>query len=282
VPVKQKSVKFQNLNAVDTFIQENGTVSEYFNVSDFPEEVPTGRSSFLLLGSQYLRDNVSIKIEILDNQGNPIYIEPVYLYEEGNGVRVSIEIYQDVSEGAASLTMLGEIDPDKVEIDIPDEFIGVYNVKYTRPFIINKDIPNTRPIRFYKRPKVSVKEVFRAKLTVSEETSGSLTQTAGTVKGIPVSNTEGRSFTVDDATYGEVLNYTDQNYGASPIGNLTSEIGEKYTFQISNAIFSSSMQGGTITINSAKIFLIILFTLLRPVLPSGKHHHRKYYKNMFH
>ncbi len=251
MPVKQKSVKFQNLNAVDTFIQENGTVSEYFNVSDFPEEVPTGRSSFLLLGSQYLRDNVSIKIEILDNQGNPIYIEPVYLYEEGNGVRVSIEIYQDVSEGAASLTMLGEIDPDKVEIDIPDEFIGVYNVKYTRPFIINKDIPNTRPIRFYKRPKVSVKEVFRAKLTVSEETSGSLTQTAGTVKGIPVSNTEGRSFTVDDATYGEVLNYTDQNYGASPIGNLTSEIGEKYTFQISNAIFSSSMQGGTITINSA-------------------------------
>ena len=61
MPVKQKSVKFQNLNAVDTFIQENGTVSEYFNVSDFPEEVPTGRSSFLLLGSQYLRDNVSIK-----------------------------------------------------------------------------------------------------------------------------------------------------------------------------------------------------------------------------
>ena len=251
MPVKQKSVKFQNLNAVDTFIQENGTVSEYFNVADFPEEIPTGRSSFLLLGSQYLRDNVSIKIEILDNQGNPIYIEPVYLYEEGNGVRVSIEVYQDVSEGAASLTMLGEIDPDKVEIDIPDEFIGVYNVKYTRPFIINKDIPNTRPIRFYKRPKVSVKEVFRPKLTISEETSGSLTQTAGTVKGIPVSNTEGRTFTVDDATYGEVLNYTDQNYGSSPIGNLTTEIGEKYTFQISNAIFSSSMQGGTITINSA-------------------------------
>ena len=250
MPVKKKTTKFQNLNAIDTFIQESGIISEYFNISAFPDEVSTGRSSFLLLGSQYLRDNVSIKIEILDNQGKPVYIEPIFSYEEGNGIRVSVEVYQDVSEGAATLTVLGEIDPNKVDFEIPDEFIGVYNIKYSRPFLINKDIPNTRPIRFFKRPRISVKEVFRPKLTISEETSGSLTQTAGTVKGIPVSNTEGRSFIMDAATYGEVLSYTDQNYGSSPIGNLTSEIGQKYTFQISNAIFSSSMQGGTLTVTS--------------------------------
>ena len=136
--VKQRTVKLQNLNSVDTFTQETGAVSEYFNVTDFPDELSTGRSSFLILGSQYLRQDVSIKIEILDNQGNPVYIEPVYSYEEGNGVRVSVEIYQDVSAGAATLTILGEVDPTTVDYDIPPEFIDVYNVKYTKSFIINK------------------------------------------------------------------------------------------------------------------------------------------------
>jgi len=246
--VKQRTVKLQNLNSIDTFTQETGAVSEYFNVTDFPDELSTGRSSFLILGSQYLRPDVSIKIEILDNQGNPIYIEPVYSYEEGNGVRVSVEVYQDTSEGAATLTILGEVDPTTVDYDIPQDFIDVYNVKYTRSFIINKDIPNTRPIRFFKRPQISAKEVFRPKLNIVESTQGNLTQTVGLVVGQPVANTEGRNFSLDDASYGEVPNYTDQTYGASPIGNQSANLGERYTFTVVGAQFSSSMQGGTLKI----------------------------------
>ena len=63
MPVKEKSVKLQNLRLIDTFVEENGVVSEYFNVTDFPDELSTGRSSFLVLGSRYLKENVSIKIE---------------------------------------------------------------------------------------------------------------------------------------------------------------------------------------------------------------------------
>ena len=248
--MRKKSVKLQNLNQVSTYLQESGTVSEYFNVTDFSEEMPTGRSSFLILGSRFLKENVNIKIEIIDNQGNPVYVEPVFNYEEANGIRVSVEVYQDVSEGASTLTILGEVDPTKVDVDIPSQYRGIYNVKYTRNFTITKDIPNTRPIRFYKRPGISIREVFRAKLNVDVATSGSLTQTEGKVKGVPVPNSEGRTFQPDSAEYGDVINFTDQNLGYTPIGNLTTNIGERYQFQIEDGVFSSSMQGGTITITT--------------------------------
>ena len=134
--MRKKSVKLQNLNQITTYFEESGIVSEYFNVTDFPEEVPTGRSSFLILGSSFLKENVNIKIEVLDNQGNPVYIEPVFNYEESNGVRVSLEVYDDVSAGTSTLTILGEVDPAKIQENIPPEFQNVYNVKYTRNFVI--------------------------------------------------------------------------------------------------------------------------------------------------
>ena len=248
--MRKKSVKLQNLNQITTYFEETGAVSEYFNITDFPEEMPTGRSSFLILGSRFLKENVNIKIEILDNQGQPVYIEPVFNYEESNGVRVSVEVYQDVNAGACTLTVLGEVDQNQIDETIPNEFQNVYNVKYTRNFIISKDISNTRPIRFFKRPGIGIKEVFRAKLNVDVTTSGSLSQSLGTVTGVPVPNSEGRTFQPDSADYGDVVNYTDQNLGYTPIGNLTTNLGEKYQFQIQGADFSSSMQGGTITISN--------------------------------
>jgi hypothetical protein len=211
--VKRKTARLQNLNQIATFVQEDGAVSQYFNVSDFPEELPVGRSSFLIGGSNYLKENVSLKIELLDNLGNPIYIEPVFMYSEGGGVRVSVEVYNNISQGAATLTILGELDPDKVDFLIPDQFLGVYNVSYQRSLIVNKDIPNTRQIRFYKRPKISVKEVFREQLEITSETSGSITATDGTITGVPVPNTEGQIFGIDSTEYGDVETYTDQAYG---------------------------------------------------------------------
>ena len=136
--VKQKQTIIQNLSKVSVHIEENGDVSQYFNIADFPGELPLGKSSFLILGSKYLKKDIVIKIELIDSNGNPIYIEPVFGYEESNGVRVAIEAYDSVAEGAATLTILGELDPEKIDFEIPDESIGVYNIKYQRPIIVNK------------------------------------------------------------------------------------------------------------------------------------------------
>ena len=125
--VKKRTVKLQGLSGITTFITD--TENRYFNITDIPEELSTGRSSFKILGSSFLRENVvpipflvqrfPLKMELVDFQGRPIYMEPVFNYVEGQGIRVSIEVYDDVPEGTAELTILGEIDPAKVDFEIP-------------------------------------------------------------------------------------------------------------------------------------------------------------------
>ena len=159
--VPRRKNEKQNLIEVPTLITEEGLIdTKYFNVVGLKEELPTGKSSFLVGGSEFLKPNVKIKIEILDSQGNVIYTEPVRGYRENNLRRVSIEIYGDAVPGIATLTLLGEI--DSTQVDIPQQWKGVYNVKYVRRFNINTRILNSEPVIFYKQPQVSVLAVTNA------------------------------------------------------------------------------------------------------------------------
>ena len=89
--------KFQGLKDIDVLVEESGITSQFFNIYEVPDALPQGRSSFLLAGSQFLKNNVELQIEILDSAGNTVYTEPVQSYLEGNARRVSIEIYDDTA-----------------------------------------------------------------------------------------------------------------------------------------------------------------------------------------
>ena len=191
--VIKRRAKLQNLQSINTAVEETGLNSQYFNITDLPEELSSGKTAFLIKGSQFLKDNVQIKLEILDNSGNPVYIEPVKNYKEAGGVRVSIAVYNDTPTGIATLTVLGEIDPAKVDFDIPQEFIGAYNVKYTRTLSINQSSRNTSPIRFYKRPKLDVNETIKGQVTPTASSTGSLSYNTGKVVGTPKQGTEGNN-----------------------------------------------------------------------------------------
>ena len=41
---------------------------------------------------------------------------------------------------------------------VPDEWVGVYNVRLTREVIINVAAINTQPIKFHKNPQMSIIE----------------------------------------------------------------------------------------------------------------------------
>jgi len=195
--------KFQGLKDIDVLEEESGLSSRFFQVFDFPSQLPQGKSSFLIAGSPFLKNNVELKLEILDAGGNTVYTEPVPNYLEGQARRVSIEIYDDVVPGDGILYIVGELktnyksfgsqqeNQDEVtgnvfdpasfgnigagnipeefieqiqqanSIDVPSEFQGVYNVRYSRPIFINPTIPNEEPIFFYKQPTVSVSEIVK-------------------------------------------------------------------------------------------------------------------------
>ena len=241
----QKTAFLQNLQDIDVFENEEGITSKYFNITDIPLELPMGKSSMLIMGSKFLKNDIVLKLELVDSLGNAVYLEPVFDYEESGGVRVGIEIYKGTAAGSATLTILGELDPTTYEGVIPPEAQGIYNVKYTRPLTINKTIANDRPIRFYKKPEVSVTEIIKGQVALTSTSTGSNVQNVGYIEGFPVPNTEGNQFTIDGDNFGEVQSYNDQVYGFSPIGNYESYDASdpRYTFKIGEADFSSSMVG---------------------------------------
>ena len=62
----QKTAFLQGLDDIDVFENEEGVTSKYFNVTDIPLELPMGKSSMLIMGSKYLKDDVVLKLELID------------------------------------------------------------------------------------------------------------------------------------------------------------------------------------------------------------------------
>ena len=169
---------YQGLKDYAVVVDETTFLSTYFNVVELPEVIPQGKS-FLICGSDFLKSGVELKIEILDAQGKSVYTEPVLNYTEGIFSRVSIEVYADTAPGDAQLYLLGQLDPNEVDIDIPPEFLDSYNVRWTRPIFIDSASPNTEPIFFYKQPTISITESVKAYITQEPAATISVTGSLG-------------------------------------------------------------------------------------------------------
>jgi len=159
----------QNLNQVEVFIDD--VQNEYIKVQDVPDTFTQGRSVFKVLGSGLLKENVPLRIEILDRNGNTVYQQPVrYLYDEEQKPTVaftyiSVEVYPPPVNigGNAQLVILAELDDTK--INVPQEFIGRYNVKFQKTINIDSSATeNLSPIFFYRQPKVVAQELVKKAL----------------------------------------------------------------------------------------------------------------------
>ena len=201
--------RLQGLRDVDVFFEEEGLNSNFFNITEFPDPLQVGKNSFLIGGSKQLANFIELKIDVIDSEGNSIYHEPVRGVLEGNARRISLEVYDTNSPGTGQLIIVGEANPDVV--DVPEEWKGVYNVRYTRPISINTTQINTQPIFFYKQPKIRAREITKAFIdllpaSASYSITGSASITAtdpGSLMGVNETsvNDEEKSFSV--AEFGE-------------------------------------------------------------------------------
>jgi len=146
--VSKKYLQKQDLSSIETFVIDNRPESIYFNVIDVEETIPGGKSTFQILGSKFLTPEVELKIELIDRNGNPIYIEPIKYLGDKPSRHVSVEIYNDTPTGLATLTILGSADSLSDGSEIPDEWKGLYNVKWERSVFIDPTLKNTEPILF--------------------------------------------------------------------------------------------------------------------------------------
>jgi hypothetical protein len=158
----------QPLTIYQTFVLDSNPNSQYFRITEFKESFTGGKNGFLIEGSEHLKESTDIKIEILDVDGNPIYFEPgngVPEYYEGLSKVIAVYIYEDTPIGNAKITILGElktyIDADGIVQPIPDEWAGIYNVKWEREFKVNRLLSNEDKVRFYRRPEVTITEIVK-------------------------------------------------------------------------------------------------------------------------
>lgn len=187
---------YQGLKDFDVFVDETTFLSKYFNVVDLPEIIPQGKSSFLIGGSEFLKSNVELRLEILDAQGNSIYTEPVLNYTEGIFSRVSVEVYSDNAPGDATLYMLSQLDP--LNSDVPLEWKDAYNVRWTRPIFIDSLAPNTEPIFFYKQPTLNINEIVKPYIVQTVATGSTVLTGSLSDKSKPQDAYIGKHFKVDE------------------------------------------------------------------------------------
>ena len=188
----------QGLSSIETFLIDNNPNSDYFRITEFKDSFTGGKNGFLIEGSEYLKETTEVKIEILDVDGNTIYYEPgdgIPEYYEGLSKVVSVHIYEDTPVGLGKITILGELkqylDTGGVLRDIPEEWKGLYNVKWERNFKINKNLTNEDKVRFYRRPDVAITEIARPIFNLTPVTVNQ----SGIVSGIPIVPAPGTNIT---------------------------------------------------------------------------------------
>ena len=191
--IKKYSPK-ENLARYQTFILDTKPNSEYFKITELGENFTGGKNGFLIQGSECLKESSDIRIEILDVDGNPIYFEPgkgTPQYYEGLSALISVVVYNDTPIGIGKITILGELksyyDGNGNKVDIPEEWKGIFNVKWEREININRTLPNTSRVRFSKKPKIEITELSRP---IFNKTFEEFTQT-GSVEGRPEEPPEG-------------------------------------------------------------------------------------------
>jgi hypothetical protein len=222
----------QNLTQFNTFIVDTNPNSTYFRISEFKEAFTGGKNGFLIEGSEHLMETTEIKMQILNVDNHSVYFEPgngVPEYYEGLSKVVAVHIYEDTPIGEGKITILGElktyIDDNGIVRDIPDEWKGVYNVKWEKSFKINRLLSNEDKVRFYKRPNVNIDEIVKPLFSTGTTT---ILQ-SGSVSGDPVTPPTGQpltnytlptfyKLTINDNTnwtgsvVGTYLNFNDLNY----------------------------------------------------------------------
>ena len=256
--------RYQGLKDLDVFIEDDAPISQYFNVVEVPDIITQGRSSFLFGGSSLLKGGIELKFEIInDASGKVVYTEPVASYLEGTSRRISIEVYDDPELfGDATMYVVGELDP--TEVDVPAEWLDIYNVRwYTKIYISGTGV-NTEPIFFYKQPSMWVGEIVKGFVQTTYPT-GSVTQSAGTVTGDPLPGTEGT--TPEESDPGDFVEQLQKSFKSKVFGGGGKNAGisrrgrrarrgspevERFTINMEGGNADVRHVGATFTVNSPK------------------------------
>lgn len=152
--MKRKQPVYKGLQFKPVWFEDTSLTSpEYLQITDFPTRLTAGKNLFKLRGHPTnLRINGLVNIEILDYNGDPVYHEVVNYLDDDKSRVIAIHIYEDTPAGDCTITVLLEA------VNVPAEWVGRYNVKWTRSVPVNPNISNSSEIIFETEPELIISE----------------------------------------------------------------------------------------------------------------------------
>jgi hypothetical protein len=144
-----KGLQFNNVYFTDTSL----TSPNYFQISEFPNKLTAGKNLFKLRGHPTnLKIGGYLNVEVLDYNGDPIYHEIVNYIDEDKSRVIAIYIYENTSPGDCVVTLTAEA------INVPQEWQGRANIKWSRQVPVNPSISNDSEIIFETDPTILITE----------------------------------------------------------------------------------------------------------------------------
>jgi hypothetical protein len=176
MPRTHKTLSRQDLYKIPVYIQDTGVESTFFNIKQLNPVFTGGRNAFLISGTPYLKPNTQILIEVLDINGNSIYVEAIKNFVEAGARLVVIEVYENTPVGVGMITIVGTAAYDSTLAAVPTDWDNRINVRWQRRIIVEPRNRNSTPIRLKKRPEIIVTELLQSASILTATTISSSIQ----------------------------------------------------------------------------------------------------------
>jgi len=190
----------------------------YFNIQQFPSVVGGGRSVIVIKGNgNNLRLNSTIDVEIKDANGDNVFVEMTNYIDRFNNYYITFEVYDITAKGPATVYLVGEALVDENGDNIPTEYQGRYNVRWSRSIMLLPFERNNADLFFDKPPSVNIVQVITPERSLVSESSGSAYSVYTSSKGdysMQTSNFQG--YDRDFSTSAEILDTRLQSILANP------------------------------------------------------------------
>jgi len=256
--MQRKKTVYKGLQFIDVWYTDTSLTSpDYFQISEFPTRLTAGKNLFKLLGNPTtLKVGGYLNLEILDYNGDPIYYEIIDYIDEDTSRVIAIYIYEDTPPGDCTITLIAE------SVNVPPEWQGRPNIKWTRTVQVNPTVPNDSEIIFETLPEITLSEQIGAHLDRTYTTSQFPIYTSGKIKYFLLNNQpaieiSGGSF-INDMTAGTITVAAPQN--ATPLPTYTPST-TAYTSSIKKVLSSTTALLDTAyTVYSSKTIFPHIYT----------------------
>lgn len=138
------------LDTIVANIEDTTYLSKYFAIVEYNPVFTAGKNPFSFNGSNLLAKNSEIKVECLDSNGNPQYIEFYRSTVQNTDITkfvISINVYNETYNGPGKLILVGTTADGKV-------------VRWTGNIAIDKTLSNESKVRFYANPSLEIRPLL--------------------------------------------------------------------------------------------------------------------------